>query len=159
MACVVATSCGRVNFDPLTEDSGGSSSVDGQLAACMPQTIASCPDATILDARVGLARSVTVTTPATTHDLQANRCLSGFGSPEILFAVVPTTDGMYTVTVEAGNPFFVLYVLDGCCGGVELDCGLVSAPITIARTAGQTFTVVVDGGPSTDTRLTVTGSM
>lgn len=159
MVCVVVTSCGRVNFDPLTGDGGGSSSVDGQLAACMPQTIANCPDATILDARVGQTRSVTVTTPATTHDLQTSRCLSGFGSPETLFAVVPTTDGMYMVTVEAVNPFFVLYVLDGCCGGAELDCGLVSAPITIPRTAGQTFTVVVDGGPPTGTRLTVTGSM
>jgi hypothetical protein len=154
-ASIVTTACGRLSFDPRRngEDAAGDSSTgaDGQLGTCMPQTIASCPDAAILDAVTGSVRTATTNVLATNHGLQS-------GAPEVIFVVHPTTDGSFTLEIDASSAFLAVYVLDGCCGGAEVMCGIVSTPLSITRTAGQPFTVVVDGGPSGETQLMVTGS-
>jgi len=161
-ASIVTTACGRLSFDPRGngEDAAGDSSTgaDGQLGTCMPQTIASCPDAAILDAVTGSVRTATTNVLATNHGLQSTICGSGNGAPEVIFVVRPTTDGSFTLEIDASSAFLAVYVLDGCCGGAEVMCGIVSTPLSISRTAGQPFTVVVDGGPSGETQLMVTGS-
>ncbi len=154
---VFACACGRLDFDPLADagsSSDGGTNDSGSNAVCGAAAIPNCPEGTITASRFMLSSDSAMIT--TSHGLSSTMCGSGNGAPEVTYVITPTNAATYMLSVIA-PPFTAYYVLDGCCGGAEIDCGVVSTPLMIPRTAGQTFTVVIEGTLGSSTTLMVSG--
>ncbi len=166
IATLAVCACGRVNFEPRGDGTGdadagvavdapGSQPSDASSGTCTTPAIASCPDQTMM-ASFGIvtSQSTQITTP---HDLASTLCSAGGNTPEAIFVVTPTNRANFQFQAVTSNPFSTIYVLDGCCGGAELQCGMVTGPRFLQRDAGQTFTVVVEGTLGSTVELMVAG--
>lgn len=132
---LLAAACGRVGFDPA--DDGGSG---GGPASCTP-----APDCTDGTLSVGIGSSGLGARITTDHGLSSQMCASGTDNPDVAFEVVPQRDANLTLTVTPSTAF--MHLEEGCCGGRELACG--GSMLQIARKAGETFVVVIEGLPGT----------
>ncbi len=118
-----------------------------------------CNDITIIPAAGG-----TFTGATSGASLMAGSCGSGTSfSPEAVYEWTPAQTGLAEITTCGGTTNFdtVLYV-QSTCGGSQIacnddSCGLASR-IVLSVTAGQTYTIVVDGynGGSGNYTLSVT---
>lgn len=130
-----------------------SQTCDATCAACN-----ACPAATSIPAGGG---TFTGTTSVGGSFVLGSCGGSGF-SPEQTFEWTPALSGVATIELCGSSYDTVVYIRDGGCGGAELACnddfcGLGST-ILPTVTAGQTYTIVVDGysGDSGPFTLTVT---
>jgi hypothetical protein len=76
-------------------------------------------------------------------------CAPSAGSPENTYEWTPGTSGQAAIDLCGSSYDTVLYIREGACNGTELacnddSCGLQST-IFPTVTAGQTYTIVVDG--------------
>ena len=123
---------------------------NGQCSACEP-----CPPAAVIPAEGG-------TFQGRTGGRSLLASCDGFESPERTFEWTPAASGTATISLCGSSYDTVLYVREGGCGGTELACNddfcSFQSRVAPVVTAGQTYTIVVDGwsGESGAFVLTVT---
>ncbi|MEM6991795.1 MAG: hypothetical protein AAF721_14910 [Myxococcota bacterium] len=105
-----------------------------------------CPDDSIL------ALPMSVSDSTLGADDEFSSTCGGVGAPDFSYLFTAPADGNYRVSTAGSQLDTVAYVLDGSCGGNQIECndddgcgGTSSSALVVALTAGQMVTVVVDG--------------
>ncbi len=139
--CLKEPACGDGQQHPSEPCDGGTG-----CANCQPNYATLCAGAEVIPG-VGLGEG---TTAGGSSAFGHNACAVG-PAPEKLYTFTPDTDG--TVTVRVGsteNRDVAVYILEGCSGDAPIACaddfvGSLTESVSAQLTAGQTYTIVVDG--------------
>lgn len=155
---VIASACGRVNFDPLVDASGngdgGSGSGSGSDGG---GTGASCmggnPSCVSTAGSLNLAGTYNASnSTASLGNGQAGSC-GGANANEFTVQLIVMAAGTYQFTTAGSSFDTVLYILDAC-GGSELACsnsGGTAETLAMPLAQGQRIVVVVDGADACGT--------
>jgi hypothetical protein len=160
---LLASACGRINFDPLGGDDqpggGDGGPNDGKLGdggggidsapgtACVGTATPNCPTAGGL---LSLANTTSMGGPTDNNGDGLSGSCGGAGADERTVQYLVQQAGTYVFTTRDSDYDTVLYIRDGDCTGAELACNdnfgaLFTSQVTLTLAAGQTIIAIVDG--------------